>query len=73
MKLLRDPNSLTELALELREHADNLEDEAKNSGNARDLRRIQPRLRRIRLAAREMEENANRGGRLDALEAEARD
>lgn len=62
MKLLRDPIALTELATELREWAEHV---AKS-----DDRRAAPRVRRLRLAAREMEQMANRGGRLDALDAE---
>jgi len=68
MKYLRDPLALTEIAEELREHADNVEREAKDNGREK---RTAPRLRRLRAVAREMEQAANRGGRLDALDAES--
>jgi hypothetical protein len=66
VKILRDPIRLTGLAEEMREHAGNVEHEAKEEGKEC---RAQPRLRRLRAAAREMDEAANRGGRLEALDA----
>ena len=60
MKHLRNPDSLLEAAEILREHADKLEDDTKQTGNQTAIRKIQPTLRRVRGLAREMKANADR-------------
>lgn len=68
MKYLRDPLALTEIAEELREHAGNLEKDAAETGRTQ---RVKPRLRRLRAVAKEMDQAANRGGRLDELDRDS--
>jgi hypothetical protein len=68
MKYLRDPLAQVEIAEELRLHATNVEKEAAESGTTQ---RSKPRIRRIRVFAKELEQAANRGGRLDELDRDS--